>query len=103
MNQGPTIADVIANVTKVAGLVAGFSALLSLGITQFIKDFTSNPKKIAIFAVIFGYVIGSLLMKVAGYNLFSSTTILVGLIAAFGAPGIFSVTKTLKNPTSPTN
>lgn len=92
---GPAIEQIVTNVIKVVASVSAISTLVSLGITQFIKEFTSNKKIIASFAIVFGFFTGITVMKLGGNTWFSPISILVGAIACLGAPGVFSLSKTL--------
>lgn len=97
---GPTIDQIVSQITMLVAAVGGISTLVSLGITQFVKEFTSNSKIIATFAVVFGFLTGLTVMRLTGNAWFSPLSILVGAIASLGAPGVFSVTKTLGSKAS---
>ncbi len=91
----PTIAQVITNIATTVAAVGGFTTLLSLGITEYAKKFTNNSKVVAIFALIFGFFAGVILMHLSGQGWFSPLSLLVAFTAAIGAPGVYSVTKAL--------
>jgi hypothetical protein len=95
MEQGPTIQEVVTNITKIVASVGTITTIVSLGMTEFIKRFTNSSKVVAIFALVFGFVAGTLIMKIAGYAAFSPLSLLVSGIASLGAPGLFSVTRVL--------
>lgn len=90
----PTIQEVIVNVATTVAAVGGFTTLLSLGITEYAKKFTSNSKVIAFFALAFGFLAGIVLMHLTGNKWFSALSLLVAFTAAIAAPGVYSVTKT---------
>lgn len=99
-STAPTISEVVVNISKLVAEVSTITTVVSLGMTQFIKQFTVNSKVIAAFAVIFGFVAGSLIMKIFGQNFFSAISLLVSGVAALGAPGVFSVVKALTTPST---
>ena len=90
-----TIAQVITNIATTVAAVGGFTTLLSLGITEYAKKFTDNSKVVALFALGFGFFAGIVLMHLTGQAWFSPLSLLVSFTAAIGAPGVYSVTKTL--------
>lgn len=90
-----TISDVITNISKIVAEVSIITTVVSLGATQLVKQFTNNSKVIAAFAVIFGFVAGLAIMKIFNGSWTSPMSLLVGGIAAIGAPGVYSVTKTI--------
>ncbi len=99
--QGPTIQEVITQVTLLITEIGAITTVVSLGVTQFVKQFTNSSKVIAVFALVFGFFAGLTLMKLFNGSFFSPLSLLVGGIAALGAPGIFSLTKTLTTKTVP--
>lgn len=90
-----TVTDVIITISKLAGAIAAFTSVLSMGVTEFVKKFTQNSKLIAVFAAVFGFVAAGAIMKLMGYNWFSALSLLVSVTAAIGGPGVYTISTTL--------
>jgi uncharacterized membrane protein len=92
---GPTIQQVITQITTTVAAVSAFTTLLSLGITEYAKKFTNSSKVVAVFALVFGFLAGITIMHLTGQTWFSPMSLLVAFTASIAAPGVYSVSSTL--------
>jgi len=91
----PTIEQVISNIVHLVSIVGTVTIVVSMAVTQFLKQFTSNSKATALIAIVAGFLVGITLMRLFNGSFFSPLSLMVAGIAAIGGPGVFSLGRTI--------
>ena len=103
MDQAQALAAFIQSLVEAIAGVSIVTMAVSIGVTNFLKGMIKKSWVIAITAVVLGFFSGLVVMK--GYNtlihasdqsFWQPLSVLIGFIAALGGPGLFSVTKNIK-------
>jgi hypothetical protein len=104
MDQTQSIQAVISNIVSIVGALSTFIALGTFGATELAKKSGLPTRFAALFAYLFGFFTSILICKIAlGGGYFTPLNILIGLVVAFGTPGIYSGIKSMKSSKEETN
>lgn len=90
MDQAQAVQNIIVEVTKTIGIIASLAGLGTFGVTEFAKKVGLSSRWAGVFAYVFGFFISILVCGLARGHYFDAFSILVGVMVAFGVPGIYS-------------
>jgi len=93
--QIEAVQTIINQVVQTVAIIAPFAALGTSGIVEFLKKAGLPSKFAGLAAYVFGFGISIVMMGLIQGTYFSALSILIGVIVAFGTPGIYSGIKAL--------
>lgn len=98
MENVQTVQTVIDSVIKTVAIIAPLAALGTFGATEFAKKLGLPGRISGLFAYVAGFFITILVMKLTSGTYFTPLGILIGIIVAFGTPGVYSGIKAIVAP-----
>lgn len=93
------VTGIVANIIKTVGVIGTISGVASFGIVEMIKKIGIPSKFYGIAAWVAGFTISILVCKLVMGTYFSPLSILIGIMVAFGTPGVYSGVKALTRST----